>query len=283
MHYKYLLVDGPFLANRSGKAPYRLTTSGGIDSTMVHSFLRTMNSLRKKFSPSNVAVAWESHGTKPWRRDLYSSYKKKSTGCTESFWNEVRDIQIFLYLLSVKQYYSIGNEADDVIANLVSNGCAKSVIFTADKDLMQLVSENCHVYDGDILYDVKKVEKKYLVEPKKIPDLLAICGDKADNIDGIKSYGFRKASKLLEYYGKIEDIPDDSTIYKCLSKLILNKKLTTLNCKCQLEEIPSRNFKTNETLVSLLNKYELNSIKENISEYMLLGNANSKWFGEKNG
>lgn len=282
MNYNSLLIDGPFLASRSNKAPYRLTTSVGLDSTMIHSFLRTMNSLRKKFSPSSVIVAWESHGTKPWRKDLYSSYKRMSGGYTNSFWKRIKDIQIFLYLLSVKQYYSIGNEADDVIANLVSNSCSSSVIFTSDKDLMQLVSKNCHVYDGDTLYNVKNVEEKYYVEPKKIPDLLAICGDKADNIDGIKSYGFKKASKILEYYGRVEDITEDSTIYKYLSKMILNKKLTTLNCKCQLEEIPNRNFKIHETLLSLLNEYELNSIKENISEYRLLGNVGSKWFGGKN-
>lgn len=271
---KPIIVDGPFLAHRSYHAPYRLFTVKGTDGTMLHSFMRTLNALRKKYKPKKFIVAWESHGTVSWRRELYPNYKPKEThNKRKVFWDNIKDVQIFLYLLGVEQYYAPHNEADDVIATLVNNGYRNSLVFTIDKDMMQLVDEKCHVCRSvKEEFGPKEVKKKYGVTPDKIPDLLAIWGDKIDSIEGINGYGIKKSNRILNKYGCIENIDESCTIHKYMNRMKLNKKLTTLNKKCNLQSVPNKDFKTKETLESILDKYELVKMKENLSEIKLIGN-----------
>lgn len=272
-----LLIDGPYLAHRSYHAPYRLVSSKGLDGTMFNSFIRTMNALRKAYTPDRFVVAWESHGTSSWRKAMYKEYKSHVQGRTVVFWNGIKDIQMFLHLLGVEQYYSPENEADDVIATLVHNGISKSLIFTTDKDMMQLVNDNCKLCDVESVIGQDDVMKKYGVKPEQIPDLLAVWGDKADNIEGIKGYGVKKASVLINKYGCTERIPSDDSISKYQNHIKINKKLTTLNSKCHLKPIPSSDFKTKETVESILDKYEFKKMKENLPEIILMGGGIDKW------
>lgn len=274
MKYDSLLIDGPFLSYKSYSAPYKLTTSTGLDATLIPTFFKTLNSLKKKFSPKRIVVTWESYGTKSWRKEEYPSYKMGRKKKNNVYWGSLVDVQSFLYLLGVEQFYSPHNEADDVISTLVGNGC-KTVIFTNDKDLMQLVNDNVFVWDGKMLFDATEVKKKYLVEPYQIPDLLAMWGDHTDNIEGIKGYGKMKSAKVLRMYGDVEHIPPSEIIYKYRKKMLFNKKLTTLSNGCMLKTIPKG--KVNDTIDSILDKYELKQIKETISEFMGKRGTLDKW------
>ena len=270
--YRNLIVDGPYLAYRSYNIPYRFITSTGLDATMINGFMKTLNFLRKKFDTQHTVIAWESKGTNLWRKRIYPSYKKKSNGRTKKYWSSIKSLQTLLYLLGVEQYFSPENEADDVIGRLVKNKYNKNtIIFSGDKDLMQVVSESCHVYDGRTVYTPTEVKTRYQVMPYQIPDLLAITGDRSDNISGINGYGIFKTSRILEKYNTIENIDETDTLHKYMTKMKFNKKLTTLNYDCPLRPVPNTSFKTTETVESILDMYELTQIKENINEYKLLG------------
>ena len=107
MNYDTLIVDGPYLAHRSYSAPYHLTTKAGLDSTMIHSFMRSLNAIRKKFPTKEIIVAWESHGTPSWRRGMLPTYKPGKT-LEGAFVQEIKDLQILLHLLlHVKIYISL--------------------------------------------------------------------------------------------------------------------------------------------------------------------------------
>jgi len=237
---------------------------------MIHSFLRTLNSLRKQWNPEQFIITWESHGTKSWRRELLPTYKPSSGTVSQDYISELQDLQLLLYLLNIKQYYSPNNEADDVIATLVKPSHYQTLIYTVDKDIMQLVSPVIQVWTGKELMTEATVHHKFGIAPHQIPDYLAILGDTSDNIKGIDKYGPKKTLGVLKKYPTIEDIPISEPLYQYLQQLYLNKKLTLLNHNCKLESIPNENFKTEKTLTSILDKYELVKIKENIDEYKLL-------------
>jgi 5'-3' exonuclease len=98
-----------------------------------------------------------------------------------------------------------GYEADDIIATICEWSESQAhhlTIYSADKDLMQLVSPNTHVISTATRdkYDEAKVEEKFGVPPCLISDLLALIGDKSDNIPGIKGVGPKTASKWLQDY-----------------------------------------------------------------------------------
>ena len=274
MQYKTLIVDGPYLAHRSYGVPYKLTTSTGINSTMIHSFLVSLHSLHKKFQPKNIIVAWESPGTKSWRRQLQPEYKPKKPSDQE-FSLQIQDIQQLLLSLGYRQYTSDTNEADDVIATLTGTiDNLPCIIFTTDKDIMQLIACTVIViYDGKKIIDQVEVDKKFGVAPNQIPDLLALWGDVSDNIEGVAGIGLTKASRHVREFGSIENIPESSgfskesnLLYLNRKKILLNKQLATLKKDCILKEIEKN---PTITIDKILDKYELKKIKEHINEYKM--------------
>lgn len=274
---QHLIVDCPYLSHRSYSSPYHLTTSNGINATLMHSFLQSLLSFHKQLNPDKIILTWESPGTVPWRRLLLPTYKPQKP-IQLDFIHQLHDIQLFLHLLGIQQFYSPCNEADDVIATLVSQKKPETIItiFTVDKDIMQLVDVNCEVFDGDKIYSPDGVFKKFGVHPNEIPDFLAIRGDTSDNINGIDGYGTKKAQKIIHQYHSIENIPPDHEIYKYITDLTINKKIATLNKSCDLHELIPQN-KSNETLESILDKYQLIKIKEKLKEFKQITKKKSKW------
>jgi 5'-3' exonuclease len=59
--------------------------------------------------------------------------------------------------------------------------------------------------------DEDAVRAKLGVPPASVPDLLALIGDDADGIPGLKGFGEKGAAMLLNAYGHLEAIPDDAS------------------------------------------------------------------------
>jgi len=268
MKYDTLIVDGPYLTHRSYSAPYKLTTSNGLDATLIHGSLRSLHSFYKKFHPAKSAIAWESRG-ESWRRVKRPDYKP-SKPIDFDYIKQLQDFQALLYLFRVPQYNSPTNEADDVIAKLV-NEDEKTIIFTSDKDIMQLVTENCHVFNGKTIMEPHHVTLKFGVDPPMIPDLLAITGDKSDNIQGLKGYGPKKAAKILNEHGYIEYIPEEIFDDDIILQLYKNKELTKLNDVCELHDVPS--MEPRMSAKEIFEKYELKTLIEKLDEYRRLGES----------
>src|SRR4029079_3496533 len=115
-----------------------------------------------------------------------------------------------------------GVEADDVIATLVSRARERGwevVIFSADKDIMQMVGDHVSMIDAlhQKTYTRDEVIKKMGVPPEKIPDFLALVGDTSDNIPGLKGGGEKTAANLLEQYGTLENLIQTNPVVPRLS------------------------------------------------------------------
>lgn len=267
-----LIIDGPYLAHRSRHAPFQLHTSTGMNSTMIYSFIVSLHSLIKKFDPKKVIIAWESHGTKSWRKQLQPDYKPHKL-IEQDFFFQMKELQQLLLLLGYKQFTSDTNEADDVIATLTGLlDNLPCIIFTTDKDIMQLITcKIIVVYNGKEIIDQIDVQNKFGIMPYQIPDLLAIWGDTSDNIEGIKGFGLKKATKYIVDFGSVENLPDSpgftkdlSLLYLNRNKILLNRQLAKLKNDCILKPIEKDN---NITIDKVLDKYELKKIKEHINDY----------------
>lgn len=98
-------------------------------------------------------------------------------------------------------------EADDVIASLVEQAFLLEVLVVSeDKDLYQLIAENVTQITKRGRITPAACERKFGVGPEQIRDLLAICGDSSDNIEGCPGIGLGKAATLLSEFGSIEGI-----------------------------------------------------------------------------
>ena len=103
-------------------------------------------------------------------------------------------------------------EADDIIARICFD-CPTDdeiIVMTKDKDLFQLmVLPNIKIHDFTKFYTVDDFKEEFGIEPHQYLDLKALAGDSSDNIPGVKGIGLKTASKLLQKYGTIEEIPYD--------------------------------------------------------------------------
>ena len=281
MKYETLIIDGPYLFHRAYTAPYELSTSKGINSKAIHNFMISLLAVYKKFQPNKTVVCWESHGTPSWRRQLYPQYKPSGT-IEGDFLDQINDTRLLLHLLQIRQLYAPTNEADDVIATL----CAKytdeksTVIYTIDKDMMQLVSDKeppIHIWDGKNILTEIDVHNKFGVFPYQICDYLSLVGDKVDNIPGVNKIGPKKAVSLLEKYDSLESISLEDLPEKevSLMEAIRAKKLVSLNYNAQIKKLYS-NHNIDRNIDDILDKYELVSIQKNITKYTEIGEES--WF-----
>lgn len=121
--------------------------------------------------------------------------------------------------MGFKCFSEEGFEADDVIASAVRFAKAHDIkvrIVSHDKDLYQLIGEGVVIYDPmkKVEIDREKCYEKFGVYPENVKDYLALIGDSADNVPGVRGIGPKGAKKLLDEF---EDVSD---IYQNLDKVL---------------------------------------------------------------
>jgi len=159
-------------------------------------------------NPTHLAVAFDEEA-KAARAAIYSEYKATRTAPPGDLTPQFPLVRRVLEAMRVPAIGFPGYEADDVIATLTRRARAQGwevVIVTGDKDLMQMVDGSVRSYDSmyEKWYGPKEVEEKWGVPPAQLADLLALIGDKIDNIPGVPGVGEKTAVKLLAQFGTVD-------------------------------------------------------------------------------
>ncbi|MBR5674360.1 MAG: DNA polymerase I [Muribaculaceae bacterium] len=211
---KLLLLDAYALIFRAFYAMIRSprVTSTGIDTSAVFGFVNTLQDLLKREQPSHIAVCFDPPGGKTFRHENYEPYKANREKTPEGILVAVPYIKRILQAYRIPIFEIEGYEADDVIGTL-SHQAEQQGFFTymvtGDKDFGQLVTPNIKVYDPlkkEIL-GVEEVNAKYGIQsPTQLIDILGLMGDTADNIPGCPGVGPKNAEKLIQQFGSIENL-----------------------------------------------------------------------------
>ena len=169
-----------------------------------------LNTLRRFIDESNfnkVVVFWDGETSSSQRRIIYPKYKlnrKPSDNQLkeESFYNQRQRVKQYLEEMFVRQVEFENSEADDLIAYYcqISKGEYKT-IFSADRDLTQLISEDVTIYSPNTKKYYKKGDMIKLHEIEiphyNVKTFKILSGDKSDNIDGIYYLGEKTFIKLF--------------------------------------------------------------------------------------
>lgn len=223
------LIDGSSYIFRAYYAIKNLSTSDGFPTNAVYGFSSMMFKFVKDFNPRYVAMVFDAKG-KNFRNDIYDQYKANREEAPEDLIAQIEKIHevvnAFLFPLIIKEGY----EADDLIGTIASANDKKGVdvvIVTGDKDFCQLVSENITLFDTmkNKRTDVQEVVNRYGVPPDRMLDLFALCGDKVDNIPGVRGIGGKTASKLIREFNSLENL------YENLDKLTKKQRSMLENSK----------------------------------------------------
>jgi DNA polymerase-1 len=188
-------------------------------------FLKSVGAVVRDFKPSRVVIVFDGKGGSQRRRKIYSDYKsnrKPPTRLNRQYdmtteqqetenmkWQLVTLIEM-LECLPVTIF-----TLDDVIAyasELITAQGGESIIYSTDKDFLQMVTETTKVYNPvkKKTFDVNTVVETYGVHPDNFVYYRALLGDKSDNIDGIRGAGEKTVLKLLpELVGNASTIDYD--------------------------------------------------------------------------
>jgi 5'-3' exonuclease len=188
---------------------------------------------------THLGVATD-HVIESFRNELWGDYKT-GEGIDPVLWRQFHPMEEALASMGVAVWPMIELEADDGLASAAHLAAAdrrvvKICIWTPDKDLAQCVRGDRVVQidrRAGTIRDANDVKKKFGVDPKLIPDFLALVGDSADGYPGIPGIGKISAARLLNQYGKIERFPKN-VLGEQQQQAVLFKRLATLRTDAPL-------------------------------------------------
>jgi 5'-3' exonuclease len=223
---RVLLVDGDNLLVRAIKAIEGGSgmSAAGFDTGPMMIFVNTLSRYVRDVKPTRLAVCWDS--TCHWRRALWPQYKAQRPG-GERNPDAYRLTKTFLSLAGIHHIARPGWEADDLIAAYwrLHRFDAEKWILSSDKDLLQLVdamTKQIRVSSADTptdVWDVARVQEKYGVPPRHLSAAMALIGDTADGIPGVRGIGPKTAVKLIDTSGLKARYVEDDRLSASLSEL----------------------------------------------------------------
>ena len=172
----------------------------------IYHFLNTLSKFIERHNLDKVVVFWDGENNSSVRKLLYPQYKEHRPEPDEikenSFNYQKQRVKQYLEEMFVRQVEMNDNESDDLIAYYCQiSPDENKVIFSSDRDLTQLISENICVYSpstkkihkfGDMIKNKDIEFPHYNIKTCKI-----LTGDSSDNIDGIYYLGEKTLVKLF--------------------------------------------------------------------------------------
>ena len=190
-------------------------TSSGINTSALLGLVNGLIGILKKEKPTHAVLAMDPGGP-TFRHHAYAPYKAQRQKMPEDLAASIPYAFEVAEALKIPVVKCEGFEADDVMGTLAVKGAEAGFevyLATPDKDAAQLVRPGVKLYrpahagDAAEIYDEARVCEHWgLTNPLQMIDYLALAGDTADNIPGIKGVGEKTAADLLSKYGDVEGI-----------------------------------------------------------------------------
>ena len=276
---KTLLVDGDNLF----KIGFHGVREFFVDGNHIGGVFHFLNTLRKQLDEHNydkVIVFWDGDGNSSQRREIYPKYKLNRRQDMnefkfESYLIQKQRVKEYLEECFVRQLRVDNNESDDLIAHYCQVAKDEDkIIFTADKDLLQLIDSTTSIYSPMIKVMYKIGDKVSImgnqIPHQKILTLKVIMGDKSDNIDGIERLGEKT---FLKFFPEVLDevVSVDHILSKTnqlLQENETNKALQNLvKGKTKDGELGETFFDVNKRIVDLSNPMITEEGKELVQLY----------------
>ena len=265
-----------------------LLNSKGENVSSINGFLRTYFSLLDAYPSDYVAIALDS-SRKTFRSEIYKEYKENRESMPDDLRSQIPILYELIDALGISRIVLDNYEADDIIGYIAERNKKeniKTIIYSPDKDILQLVDKDVNVVasnkDNELIeYDAETVKEKRGVYPNQIIDLLALMGDSSDNIPGVKGVGEKTAVKLLQEYKTLNGVYQniDSIQGKLQERLINDKEnaymsyeLATIKRDIKELNLDYKDIENNKIDIEKVNKIlddlELKQIRNKINSYI---------------
>jgi DNA polymerase-1 len=196
-------------------------SSKGINTSAVFGFANTILEVINKEKPDYLGVAFDT--PKPTFRHVeYTPYKAQRQEQPEDITIAIPYVKRLVEAMDIPLLILDGYEADDVIGTIAkkavrANPDIEVYMMTPDKDYGQLVEERIKMYKPafmgkgvEILGPKEVCQRWNIANVDQVIDMLGLMGDAVDNIPGIPGVGEKTAQKLIEQFGSLENLLDNT-------------------------------------------------------------------------
>ncbi len=267
-----LVIDGDLFAHRSFHAlPKTIRRRDGRGGGAIVGFANLLLRLFDSEQPRAVVVGWDTLGAPNFRQKLFPPYQSGREFDPELI-EQLDVLPEFVSACGFASAKAAGYEADDFLASAVASEERRhgtALVASGDRDAFQLASAAT-----TILHPVKagemarigpsQVVERYGVEPRQVPDFIALRGDPSDKLPGARGVGAKTAATLLRRYGTLEQSLADGRFAEEAEALRLYKHIATMDASAPLPALGDQT-PTWQTAAALAREWDLQRLADRLA------------------
>lgn len=268
-----LVIDGNSFAHRAYHAlPKTIRRDRGRPAGAILGFANRLLALYRSEGPRAVLVGWDTLEAETYRHTAFAAYQS-GREFDDDLVEQLDLIPRFVAACGFANAKRAGYEADDFLAAAAAGEERRggtAVVASGDRDSFQLASAKT-----TILYPVragemarigpKEVRERYGVEPRQVPDFIALRGDPSDKLPGAPGVGALGAASLLRKYGSLAAMLKAGRFAKQADDLTLYRAIATMDKKAPLPKLPAQT-PTWDKAAALARQWQLGQLAGRIEE-----------------
>jgi DNA polymerase-1 len=271
MRRPLLIVDGDSFAHRAYHAlPKSIRRRGDKGAGAILGFANILLRFYDTEKPRAVLVGWDTYDARTYRHDALESYQSGRTFDDELI-EQLEVLPEFVKACGFASAKKAGYEADDFVAAAAGREeklGGTAIVASGDRDTYQLASERTTIVQpvraGEVArIGPKEVRARYGVDPKQVPDFIALRGDASDRIPGASGVGAVTAAGILRKYGSLEDALAAGRFAREAEKLRMYRAIATMDKRAPLPAL--RNQRPTWTKAAVLARdWQLNKLADRL-------------------
>jgi DNA polymerase I len=222
--------------------------------------------------PRAVIVGWDSLDVPTRRHEMFPAYQSGREFDDELI-EQLNVLPEFVAACGFVNAKAPGYEADDFLAAAVafeerSGGAA--LVASGDRDSFQLASPRTTILypsrGGEVArIGPEEVQQRYGVDPKQVPDFVALRGDPSDKLPGAAGVGPKRAAQLVQRYGTLDGVLEAALFQAQAAMLRLYRLIATMDTSAPLPSLADQE-PTWASASSLVRSWRLNQLADRLDE-----------------
>ena len=268
-----LVIDGDSFAHRSYHAvPKSIRRAGGGGGNAIVGFANFLLRLYESERPRAVLVGWDTLDAPTYRHQAFEAYQSGREFDAELV-DQLEVLPHFVEACGFACAKAAGYEADDFLAAAVvaeERRRGTAIVATGDRDAFQLASERTTILQpiraGEMArIGPAEVRERYGVEPRQVPDFIALRGDPSDKLPGARGVGPKRAAGLLRKYASLEEALAAGRFAAEAEALRLYRRIATMDAAAPIPALPDQR-PTWDKAAALAREWELNRLADRLTE-----------------
>jgi DNA polymerase-1 len=267
-----LVIDGDSFAHRAYHGvPKSVRRRGNKGGGAILGFANFLLRLYAQEEPRAVLVGWDTLDAPTYRHRALATYQSGRLFEAELL-DQLDVLPQFVAAFGFAFAKAPGYEADDFLAAAVAQEERRggtAIVASGDRDAFQLASDKTTILQpvraGEMArIGPAEVRERYGVEPRQVPDFIAIRGDPSDKIPGLTGVGPKGAASLLRRYGSLEAALAQGSFAAQAENLRLYRSLATMDASAPLPPLDDQTPTWNAA-AALAREWELNQLADRLA------------------